>query len=193
MKRIVTLFLMAVCSVCVVRADNFVGKYTKIYPLEDKTQLIVLSEDSIKKIIKQIDKEIEDSSTEEKIKNRDMFKKMKRCSMLFDFGISLAKEDEDDDSKLLGKATQLRGVLSEYSELLSVEMDGINWEIYAKLKKNKIKEMIVMMSLDEESRMILDLEFKKYIDLGTWKDDVGNITFNGQKLDDIINEESGKD
>ncbi len=39
--------------------------------------------------------------------------------------------------------------------------------------------MIVMMSLDEESRMILDLEFKKYIDLGTWKDDVGNITFNG--------------
>lgn len=191
MKRIVTLFLIAFCCVSVTRADNFIGKYKKMYPLEDNAQLIVISQDSIKKIIKQMDKEIAQNHSDEMVKNRDILEKVEQVSLFAN--IDLLKLVDVLENKINNRSAGTpeisESVMEGYDELLSIEKKGYVYNVYAQIEKDKIKELIGILS-SGKNRMILDLEFKKHLNLDTWKEVLGGISFNGQKLEDIINEEN---
>lgn len=194
MKRIITSLLIAFCCVCVARADNFVGKYKKIYPLENNAQFVMISEDSIEKIIKQMDKEIAQKPSEEMIKNRDILKKVKQMSLFVNLDLLKLKADLEDkfNDRNIEILEISNSVMDGYDELLSIEKKDIIYNIYAQIKKDKIKELVGILSFGK-SRMIFDIEFKKHINLDTWKEELGDISFNGQKLGDIINEENTKE
>lgn len=194
MKRIITLLLIAFCCVCVARADNFIEKYKKIYPLENNAQFVMISEDSIKKIIKQMDKEIAQKPSEEMIKNRDILKKVKQMSLFVNLDLLKLKADLEDkfNDRNIEVLEISNSVMDGYDELLSIEKKDIIYNIYAQIKKDKIKELVGILSFGK-SRMIFDIEFKKHLNLDTWKEELGDISFNGQKLGDIINEENTKE
>lgn len=200
MKKVLALLVLMIATFSAVHADNFVEKYKKIYPLEDNAQLIVFSEDSIKKMIKEMDKKVEEDNSEEAKKGKELFKKLKRMSMLFNFDMDVAwgpkevmdddSDDEDTDSQ---KSEQMNNVLSKYEELLSCEVAEGSYMIYADVKNKKIKELICIMTFDGTNQMIFDMEFKKAISLDSWKENLGEVSFNGKKIKDVISESESED
>lgn len=189
MKKILALLVLMIASFSAVHADNFVEKYKKIYPLKDSGQLIVFSEDSIKQMIKEMDKKVAEDNSEETKRSRELFKKLKQMSMLFNLDMDDDSDDEDTDSQ---KSEQMNKALSKYEELLSWEADESSYMIYADVENKKIKELICIMTKGP-NQIIFDMEFKKTVSFDSWKEELGEVSFNGKKIKDIISESESED
>lgn len=171
MKKILPLLVLMIATFSAAHADNFVEKYKAVYPLGNKDESIVFTEDSIQKQIKGMQiQENKSASLEAMLK---LSEDMAQMSMVLDADVNADKPDG------------LKKILEKYKKLASCDQEGVNSQIYADVKDEKIKEFIYIVT-SKGVRKIHDMEFKKGIDMNSWQKEFGEISFRGKKIKDII-------
>ena len=170
MKRLFLIYSLILLATSAFAQSLFIEKYEKLRNLSDDDesfQIIRMTEKEIKEHLKTLD-------APEEIK---MFKNTKTLLILI----------EDIDEDLQSDKKGLNNLINQYEELLSFSADDIDIKILAETKKEKIKELIIVMNMDDEANFFVDVEFNKPIDIDSWMDLAGGINVNDISLSDLMN------
>ena len=169
MKRLFLIYSLILLATSAFAQNLFIEKYEKLRnPSDDDEsfQVTRMTEKEIKEHLKTLD-------------NPSDIKLFKNAKTFF-LGVD-ADEDAQPDEK------KINNLITQYEELLSFSADDIDIKILAETKKEKIKELIIFMNMDDEANFIMDLEFNKPIDIDSWMDLSGGIKINDVPLNDIMN------
>ena len=166
MKKLLLICTFALLTMNAFTQNLFFEKYEKLRKSTDKEsfQVTRLNEKEIKELIKASDDP-----------NMEIMKSAKTALMGFDM-----------DEEALPDKGELDRLINQYEELLSFNNEDFSAKIIAKMKKEKINELIVIMNMANEANIIVDFEFKKPVNLNNWEDLAGGLTVNGTSLNDMI-------
>lgn len=158
--------------------DTFTDRYMKLRKSEEGMQVQKLNKDDIMKMMQTSDStKYSEANAKSDEKNKQLFQNANQMIIALDI---------DEDEMLSFR--EVNNLVGKYEDILSLDLDDMAISILALSKKKGIEELIVLMNMDEEARIFFDIVFEKPIKEDEWMNIMSDLTFNGMKMSDILEE-----
>jgi hypothetical protein len=188
MKKTISFVILVLCAFqLAAKNGSFTTQYKDIRKnaSEESLNIQFFDENKIKDIIRLAKDSIKIIDDVDKIaqmeKDIKAFSNVHTISMLFDFGLS-------DESNNMDYDKQLNALIKRYEELASVKIEEINVYLLAKTKRQSIQTLIILFSVQDDSLILTEVNFKKPISLDEWPEIAEGIkiNMNGISLVDVL-------
>ena len=157
-KKVLIFFAMVMLVMTVhAQRNTFTDAYLKLRQPKEEEGVVVkkLDRKEIQKLLDAPDPEGQTEVERRKfLREKEMMKNAKQFSFILDM------EEEG-----LLSSSQISNLLRPYKELVSMKMEDVRMVVSGDLKKDKIKELIVLIGVDGDGLIFANILFKKPIAL----------------------------
>jgi len=168
MKQVLIFFAMVMLVMTAhAQRNTFTDAYLKLRQPKEEEDVMVkkLNRKEIQKLLVAPDPEGQTEVERRKfLRDKEMMKKAKQFSFIIDM------EEEG-----LLSSSQVSNLLRPYKELVSMKMEDMRVVISGDLRKDKVKELIVLMGADGDGLIFANILFKKPIALQDYMENPEDI------------------